>query len=219
MLTWLHGADNVNVPSQYSTIQAGINAASDNNTVCVAAGVYNENIVISKPIRLSGSGYGESIINGHFEESQVGYPSTIMLMSTNVTLEGFRINGVGTGIQNLAIWMDNQHSNNILQFNWITSANGASVLQTDGPNRHNDLFLNNIFEGKNSYTIVTVRDGQHEDFLNNTFVGSLHYEPENSETVELSNGAAGSVIQRNVFNTVGEVADILAAQGDSTGRT
>ena len=38
-------AEQIKVPTAYSTIQAGLNAASSGDTVLVAAGTYTENII------------------------------------------------------------------------------------------------------------------------------------------------------------------------------
>ena len=43
----------INVPSDYSTIQEGINASVDGDTVLVAQGNYIENLVLEKEIVLA----------------------------------------------------------------------------------------------------------------------------------------------------------------------
>src|SRR3972149_6102651 len=53
------------VPTDYSTIQAAINAAFPGDTVLVLAGTYTENITINKAITLtSDAGPGATIIDG-----------------------------------------------------------------------------------------------------------------------------------------------------------
>jgi len=55
-------ATTINIPADYSTIQEGINASVDGDTVLVADGVYYENLIIDKDITL-GSHF---IINGNY---------------------------------------------------------------------------------------------------------------------------------------------------------
>ena len=47
-------ADVIDVPGDYPTINAGINAASDGDTIMVAAGLYKENVNINKSLTLKG---------------------------------------------------------------------------------------------------------------------------------------------------------------------
>jgi hypothetical protein len=52
------------VPTDYSTIQAAINAAIEGDTISLKSGTYNENIVLDKKIRLVGELSGGAVING-----------------------------------------------------------------------------------------------------------------------------------------------------------
>jgi parallel beta-helix repeat protein len=90
--------DIIQVPTQYPTIQAGIDAASSGDTVEVAPGTYYENITMKSGVMIQGAGAGDdpsihSIIDGGGTGSVV----TASGVGSEATLDGFTItNGGGT---------------------------------------------------------------------------------------------------------------------------
>jgi len=85
------------VPSQYPTIQAGIDASSNGDTVLVSPGTYVENIdFLGKVITVKSTAGAEvTIIDGNQAESVVTFDSG---ESVNSILEGFTLtNGLGGG--------------------------------------------------------------------------------------------------------------------------
>src|SRR5262245_11481882 len=83
------------VPQQYATIHAAVNAASEADTVQVAAGTYAEHVLISgKSIKLAGAGAGQTTIDA----THTGRPVTISTTGTGQTIvSGFTLkNGLVT---------------------------------------------------------------------------------------------------------------------------
>lgn len=99
----------IRVPDDYATIQEAINAASDGDVILVQAGDYDENLVITRPLTLSGGwdedfeeqDPGDSTING----GQSGRVISITLDSNAkvVRIDGFTIvNGDASNLSGLA---------------------------------------------------------------------------------------------------------------------
>jgi len=203
------GADcNINVPSQYTTIQSGIDAASDGDTVCVGPGTYNESVSINKSIRLSGRGASQSVINGQIYPSPLGYYSTVVFNANDITLEGFYIKGVNSvGLGFTITNADASGSGNKIFYNRILAGTGQVNLNFYGY-QIDSLVQNNIFEGNNSPAIAVVSSlASNEyldnvDFISNTFIGMV------TEQI-LSTLAKNSTIKWNVFNTNDEISRII----------
>ena len=70
--------------ADYTTIQDAINIANESDTIYVYGGTYNENVVVNKPLTLSGEGSGSTTINGESDH-------TLKVTSDNVTISGFKI--------------------------------------------------------------------------------------------------------------------------------
>ena len=89
------------IPENYSTIQEGIDVASDGDTILVGPGTYIENIIINKNIILKsvqgaeatiidGNNNGTVVmINQHSTSEYYGYPD----IHADVVLDGFTIQG------------------------------------------------------------------------------------------------------------------------------
>ena len=86
-------AEEINVPSDYSTIQAAIDAASSGDTVSVAAGTYVESITMKDGVALIGTGADVCTIDGDGDNDNINYDSVVTCSgcSAGTRLEGFTI--------------------------------------------------------------------------------------------------------------------------------
>lgn len=89
----------------FTTIQSAIDAASDGDTINVAAGTYAEQLTISKSITLQGAN-GDSIIQAFdnmpscFTTSAANRPIVCVKDTDNAIIDGFTIDGLGKGNTN-----------------------------------------------------------------------------------------------------------------------
>jgi len=61
----------INIPSDYSTIQAGINASVDGDTILVAQGTYSENLILEKEIVLASHAIYDNLDSNWLENEYV----------------------------------------------------------------------------------------------------------------------------------------------------
>ena len=144
----------LNVPSDYPTIQEALDAASRGDTVKVAPGIYYENVRISKPIVLWGSGSSSTTIDGRRLGRVVSVEADSCLMtgflvqnsgSTFSTFAGIYILGddavigemqvLNTG---MGVEIESPHQNTVVRNsffldNWVgvflhSETSGASVI-------------------------------------------------------------------------------------------
>jgi len=86
MMVGIAAATIIHVPSQYPTIQAGVNAAHQGDTVQVASGTYTENVQLTEGISLFGSGWDTTTIDGG------GLADVVSALFVNyVVVDGFTI--------------------------------------------------------------------------------------------------------------------------------
>ncbi|NQT63157.1 MAG: T9SS type A sorting domain-containing protein [Candidatus Marinimicrobia bacterium] len=90
-------ASTINIPSDYSAIQAGINASTDGDTVLVSSGIYTESINFSGKniIVMSEAGMDSTIIQGDSTQRVVTFESG---EGPGAMLIGFSIEGGNGGI-------------------------------------------------------------------------------------------------------------------------
>ncbi|MBL7052116.1 MAG: DUF1565 domain-containing protein [Candidatus Marinimicrobia bacterium] len=103
LISGLLFATTINIPADYSTIQAGLNAASEGDIVLVAAGTYTENITwpATNGIKLIGEDRETTIIDGNQSGNVIYFNSssidTITLI-TGFTIQNGSASGSGGGI-------------------------------------------------------------------------------------------------------------------------
>ncbi|RLE39908.1 hypothetical protein DRZ77_03375, partial [Candidatus Woesearchaeota archaeon] len=75
----------------FNKIQDGINAISNGNTVFVYSGLYEENLLINKSIRLIGENFATTIIRGK------GDGTAVHIINDSVYIDGFTVTNEKTG--------------------------------------------------------------------------------------------------------------------------
>ena len=138
--------NDVNNSLGYSTIQGALSsyATYKGDTVLLKSGTFQENIAVTKPVKLTSQNRGTSIIEG------LDNGTALTVVANNVTLTGFTIRNsgypssmVGTGIR-----LENAH-NCTITGNTITN-NYVGVILT---NSTDNVFRGNEISG-NTYNLI-----------------------------------------------------------------
>jgi len=90
----------IEVPKDYGTIQAAINAADEGDTIFVYSRTYYENVVVNKTISLIGEDKITTVIDANGTDHVV-----MITWTTNVTLSGFTLRRSGEDWVHTPIWV------------------------------------------------------------------------------------------------------------------
>jgi parallel beta-helix repeat protein len=139
--------DVILVPQDYATIQQAIDKANPGDTIEVASGTYNEELKITKSVRLVGDGISKTILTGD--------KTIIFVDADNVEIRGLSVRDGNYGIflsycQN-AMLRDNEMSGN----RWNFGVWGASVSEFV-----HDIDSSNKVDGKALYYWTNRNGGQ-----------------------------------------------------------
>lgn len=80
----------INVPADQPTVQAGINAAADGDSVLIAPGTYYENVIIDHPLALLGMSTDDVMLDG----SNSG--DVVTVTSNNVSIASITVQNAGS---------------------------------------------------------------------------------------------------------------------------
>jgi hypothetical protein len=131
----------------FATIQHGVTAASSGNIVHVAAGTYDEHVIINTPLTLTGADKATTFIDG------TGTGNVVTITANNVIMTGFTVQNsdyTGPGTVYSAILLDGVSGCNINGNNLTHNANGIMVQNSPGTTRNifnNNVITNNSWNG------------------------------------------------------------------------
>lgn len=220
----------------YDTIQAAITAATAGDTITVAAGSYNENVIVDKSVTLTGAGRDVTTVTAVNTIDPV-----FRVIADGVTISGFTLTGAsghqdepfqdGDGINldgaDHCVVTDNAFianrqgayvtgSNNAFQRNIISNNISNGVILIADKDEPTHLGDNNTFDGN---TIAdNIKYGLNISTSNNTFINNT-ITGNDGCGVALFGGTSGNTINFNAIsgNTgAGGVYSIASYTNDAT---
>lgn len=150
--------DGTSEASGWTTIQAGINNATDGDTVYVSAGAYTENVDVNKSVNLVSSGLSLTIVSAFSSTDHVFDVSD----TDDVNITNFTVKGA-TGANKAGIYLYNSSYSKIENVNatgnndgmYITSSSNITIRNnTANLNSYAGIYLlasnSNTIEGNNA---------------------------------------------------------------------
>ena len=158
-------ADIINVPGDYPTIEAAVEAALPFDTVMVAPGTYSVVHMTEKTdLTLLGSGmFGENRTTIANSSSDGIYIHN----SSNIVIRGFEITNVHRGIHFYLGSSDCEVSDTYVHDNNLYYSDGISVNSCDNIYIHHNVYAYNYYSG------IVVNNGSNIRIVNNTVVYSV----------------------------------------------
>jgi len=173
------------VPTDYSTIQAAIDAASPGDTIKVTHGTYYEHLILDKELLLEGENENTTIIDGN----EVG--DVIYITASNATVSGFTIQRSGRNF-NSGIRLQSS-SNSVITGNIITNNEWGMWLENTVDN-----FISGNFVAESDYGGIYLGDSTGNGIVGNTVTSNRY-------GVWLERSSEDNIIDRNLLrnNTMG----------------
>ena len=164
-------ANILNVPGDYSTIQAAVNAAVSGDTIMVAPGTYSIVSISNKNnLTLLGSGMFGANKSTIASSNQDGI---FVTYSDEIVIKGFEITGVHRGVHFYLGCEKCEVSYTYVHNNYQFYSDGISVNTCDDIDIHHNVYAYNYYSG------IVVNNGSNIRIVNNTIVHSsgLPYGP------------------------------------------
>ena len=234
--TWIVDDDGV---ADFSSIQAAINSADNGDTVSVRSGIYYEQIVINKSIKLLGQGASSTVIEWN------GTGAIVSVDADNVAVSGFTIqrgkgkwqvffsNGVtlnrgtsgSTVSDNTIMYNDygvhaNSSTNNNISRNHVPGNRGGIFLENSS---YNTVSENNVTDlgGNAIYLVGSSNNIVSANIMNENIIGIFLFEHSDSNVIStnrMANNSENGVrvisssnnsISQNIINSGNRVGIIL----------
>ncbi|MHA1287056.1 MAG: right-handed parallel beta-helix repeat-containing protein [Candidatus Thorarchaeota archaeon] len=153
--------ENTTKSTGHCSIQDAVNNANAGDTIEVAAGTYDEMILINKPLTLRGANAGIHPAVGTSTTETVGIRGPESILShnyyairpaaDNITIDGFKFTGAGGRIIDTYDNADNFHLTNCI-FDNSTTGPTQGVIQFGGGRHVNFLANFNLFQDRGDHT-------------------------------------------------------------------
>jgi hypothetical protein len=161
----------INVPADFSTIQAAINSAQSGDVVLVQAGHYSETLVLKAGIALKGSGLGVTFIDGGGTGNSTG--SVIQIDGSGCSIEGFTIQNANLNpFDNLGAGIDGNFFSFTARANRIRNCRvGIRIIgSTSGTS---SIIERNIIQDNPGLCGIAAISSTNVQIINNTIYNSV----------------------------------------------